>query len=152
MLISKKNKKAKGLDMTYTHIYHAIRNIIMYVSYMGQSMSGNIDDEGYSSGGRKQWKGREEELEQQERTQIMKDLFQRKVILDLLLLLEREEKIGIWWAKRILRKEHKRLLELLVKLGIVEIVKVDKSRIVVITEKGKELARKLREILELLIS
>ena len=138
--------------MTYTHIYHAIRNIIMYVSYMGQSMSGNIDDEGYSSGGRKQWKGREEELEQRERTQIMKDLFQRKVILDLLLLLEREEKIGIWWAKRILRKEHKRLLELLVKLGIVEIVKVDKSRIVVITEKGKELARKLREILELLIS
>ena len=138
--------------MTYTHIYHAIRNIIMYVSYMGQSMSGNIDDEGYSSGGRKQWKGREEELEQQERTQIMKDLFQRKVILDLLLLLEREEKIGIWWAKRILRKEHKRLLELLVKLGIVEIVKVDKSRIVVITKKGRELARKLREILELLIS
>lgn len=138
--------------MTYTHIYHAIRNIIMYVSYMGQSMSGNIDDEGYSSGGRKQWKGREEELEQRERTQIMKDLFQRKVILDLLLLLEREEKIGIWWARRILRKEHKRLLELLVKLGIVEIVKVDKSRIVVITKKGKELARKLREILELLIS
>lgn len=152
MLTSKKNKKSEELDMTYTHIYHAIRNIIMYVSYMGQSMSGNIDDEGYSSGGRKQWKGREEELEQRERTQIMKDLFQRKVILDLLLLLEREEKIGIWWAKRILRKEHKRLLELLVKLGIVEIVKVDKSRIVVITEKGKELARKLREILELLIS
>ena len=115
-------------------------------------MSGNISDERYSSGGGKKWKGREEELEQRERTQIMKNLFQRKVILDLLLLLEREEEIGIWWARRILRKEHKRLLELLVKLGIVEIVKVDKSRIVVITKKGKELAKRVREILELVIS
>ena len=150
MLISKRNGKMEGL-VRHTHIYPTVRDIIMCVSCVGERMSDNIDDEQYL-GGWKQWKRRKEELEYRERTQIMKNLFQRKVILDLLLLLEREEKIGIWWAKRILRKEHKRLLELLAKLGIVEVVKVDKSRIVVITEKGKELAKRLREILELLIS